>query len=132
MIDSLNPLKRKRRISFEGAKYIFNKIYKKTIYQIASKKRESMPIDYRNAYIMNIYSNLWNKYKPTRFEGNVTLFKSSENRSRYKYLGWDEHAGSVDLIELIGNHQQIIREKENIDKMVSHLNEKLDQVQNKY
>lgn len=132
MIDSLNPLKRKRRISLEGAKYIFNKIYKKTIYQIASKKRESMPIDYRNAYIMNIYSILWNKYKPTRFEGNVILFKSSENRSKYKYLGWDEHSKSVDLIELKGNHQQIIREKENIDKMVSHLNEKLDQVQSNY
>lgn len=129
MIDSLNPLKRKRRISVEGAVYIMNKIYKKTVYLIAHKKRESMPIDYRNAYIMDVYSNLWNKYKPTKFDGKVTLFKSSENRSKYKYLGWDEHSESIDLIELKGNHQQIIREKDNIELMVAQINATLSQMQ---
>ncbi|MBV5315353.1 MAG: acyltransferase domain-containing protein [Prolixibacteraceae bacterium] len=132
MIDSLNPLKRKRRISIEGAEYILKTIYKKSIYLIANHKRESMPIDYRNAYIMGVYANLWNKYKPTRFEGKLTLFKSSENRSKFKYLGWDEHSQSVDLLELKGNHMQIIREKENIDLMVEHINEILDHVQKSY
>ena len=130
MVDSLNPLKRKMHFSIEGATYVAKTIYKKTVYNLVThKERGSMPLDYRNAYIMDVYSNLWKKYKPTVFDGNVTLFKSSENRSTFKYLGWDEHSSNVDLIELTGDHMQIIRETSNIDRMVNTINEKLHQVQ---
>lgn len=132
MVDSLNPLKWEKHISLEGAVYVIKTIYKKTVYNFARKSRESMPLDYRNAYIMGVYTNLWKKYKPTKFEGNVTLFKSSENRSRFQYLGWDEHSDSVDLIELKGDHMQIIRGADNIDRMVNTINEKLKQVQKNY
>jgi acyl transferase domain-containing protein/thioesterase domain-containing protein len=132
MIDTLNPLMKKRRITLEGAKYILKTFIKKTVYSLASQKKKSLTIDYRNAYIMGTYERLWAKYKPSKFNGQVTLFKSSENHSKFKFLGWDEHSESVDLIELNGDHMQIIREKGNVDKIVFHINEKLLEVQSKY
>ncbi len=129
MVDSLNPLKKRLRFSFEGANYILKTLIKKVVYSHAKGKRQSMSIDYRNAYIMGVYASLWKKYKPTKFCGNLTLFKSSENRSKFKFLGWDEHCSTVDLIELKGNHMDIIRKSKNVEKMVSHINQELQKAQ---
>jgi hypothetical protein len=57
---------------------------------------------------MGTYMEIARRYKPkTKYNGEILLFKSTENTSAYKYLGWDTLCNKVNMILVEGNHKTI-------------------------
>jgi thioesterase domain-containing protein len=66
-----------------------------------------VPIERRKDYMYIKYMNLTDKYSPARFDGNILLFRTSDNPSSYKYLGWETLVNNIRLVEIEGKHLEI-------------------------
>lgn len=73
-----------------------------------------IPVKRRRNYIFSIYFYMLKKYNYTQstFEGEVILFKASENDSSLNHLGWDKLIPNLKLITVQGNHASFLHEME--------------------
>jgi thioesterase domain-containing protein len=67
-----------------------------------------LKMDKRNYYIMSTYMDIAKRYSPgAKFKGEILLFRSEQNRSVHKHLGWDSYCDSIKLVIIEGNHKTI-------------------------
>lgn len=71
-----------------------------------------IPLERRNYYLMTRYSDLGFRYKPSKFEGNILLFRLTKNPSSKKYLGWETLVNDIKLVEIEGKHLDVFIGKE--------------------
>ena len=86
-----------------------------------------VPVRKRADYIFLKYLKLNRKYSPTRFEGDILLFRTIENLSSQKYLGWETLVNSIRLVEIKGKHLEIFTNKENTDIVQTEIEKWLEQ-----
>ena len=57
--------------------------------------------------------NIAKRYKPgAGIKGEILLFRSKQNKSVHKYLGWDKYCDNVSLVFIEGNHQTLYESAE--------------------
>lgn len=74
--------------------------------------KKPVPVLLRNFYIVNRYCALTERYKPSKFNGEVLLFRSEMSDSAHKYNGWETFVDKVNLVSFKGRHMAIARDKE--------------------
>jgi thioesterase domain-containing protein len=85
----------------------------------------------RNYYIMGTYMEIAKKYKPHgKFNGEILLFKSRQNNSTHKNLGWDAFCNKVNLIIVEGNHKTIYETDESYKALSKNIGEWLEKLNN--
>jgi pimeloyl-ACP methyl ester carboxylesterase len=78
----------------------------------------------RNYYIMGTYGEISRRYKPkAKYDGNILLFRTNQNRSQFKYLGWDTLSNNVNLVLLEGDHKTIYNNQGSYDKISKNIGE---------
>ena len=78
----------------------------------------------RNYYIMGTYMNIGKRYKPkTAYRGEILLFKSQQNQSVHKYLGWDGLCDHIKLVTVEGNHKTIYETNESYNVLSKNIGE---------
>ena len=86
----------------------------------------------RNYYIMSTYMNIGKKYKPeTAYNGEILLFRSEENESVHKYLGWDGLCANTELITIPGNHKTLYETNESYEILSKNIEIWLNKANNK-
>ncbi len=61
------------------------------------------------------YLNLTRNYHPEKFDGDILLFRTTENPSSDRYLGWDSLVRNIRMFEIDGKHLEIFNgEKRNV------------------
>lgn len=80
-----------------------------------------IPLGLRHYYIINKYKKLVKKYKPEKFDGDILLFRASENRSSSRYLGWETLANNIKVVSIEGNHLTTVGEKKRFDSIYSEI-----------
>jgi len=86
----------------------------------------------RNYYIMSTYIDIAKKYKPRRaFKGEILLFRSEQNNSVYKYLGWDKLCDKIKLVIIEGNHHTIYETIESYNVLSKNIEEWLQKANDK-
>lgn len=92
--------------------------------------KKPIPLERRGYYLWIKYSNLTRKYSPSKFEGNILLFRTTEHPSTYRYLGWETLVNDIRMIEIDGKHLDIFIGKHRseilgteIEKYLAHINE---------
>ncbi len=125
LLDSISPLA-KERVRWEKNMYL---IIRKNILRPVSiiAKRllkliicegyaffgKPIPADKRADYIFIKYLLYTSRYKPSGFNGDILLFRTRENPSSMKYLGWETLTNKIRLVELKGKHLEIFQDSEN-------------------
>jgi acyl transferase domain-containing protein/thioesterase domain-containing protein len=103
--------------------YFFTKYYYKIYYRSLRMIRDmyflthkKLPIEYRRAYVYDVYTTLSRKYKPGgHYKGKAVIFRASENTSDMKYLGWEKFIDNIlELITVRGNHVTAIKNEDSI------------------
>jgi thioesterase domain-containing protein len=79
------------------------------------KIHKPIPIKLRLFYIMDRYKTLIRKYQPEKINGDLLLFRASENKSSLKYLGWETLVNNIKLFDIDANHLTIQKEKKNAE-----------------
>jgi aspartate racemase len=69
--------------------------------------KKPIPSERRNYYMLNKYRNLTQKYVPGKFKGDILLFRTVDNNSSYKFLGWDNLVNNIKLVPLEADHTTI-------------------------
>jgi thioesterase domain-containing protein len=78
----------------------------------------------RNYYIMATYMDIAKRYKPGNFyNGEILLFKTEQNKSSHKYLGWETLCKNVHMIIVEGNHETIYESKESYKVLSKNIGE---------
>lgn len=111
----LSPLKRK------VIKYMTDCIYR---YFFLLKK--PIPAERRKSYIWDKYATLTKKYCPVKFNGTVLLFKTKENTSSYKYLGWETLVDNIELFYVEGKHTEIFWNRKSVETIASEIEKQLN------
>ncbi len=94
-------------------------------------RKEPLPPELRQFYIINNYIIDSKKYKPSKFEGKLYLI-TAEGQKQYEqkdpYLGWKDFIkGDIEVITTPGNHFDIIKNPENaksLSKVIKQIAEK--------
>jgi thioesterase domain-containing protein len=74
------------------------------------------------------YWNLTYKYTPEKFDGNILLFRSTENPFSLKYLGWENLVNDIRLVEIDGKHLEIFIGKDRSEILRNEIERHLIQV----
>jgi thioesterase domain-containing protein len=102
--------------SYNFSKDIYYWLYHKgriLYYEVFLSLKSNMNNKHRNYYIMSTYLNIGKKYKPNKaYKGEILLFRSEENESVHKYLGWDGLSDHTQLVAIPGNHKTMYETKE--------------------
>lgn len=78
----------------------------------------------RNYYIMATYMNIAKRYKPkTVYKGEILLFRSRQNKSVHKYLGWDSLCDDIKMLLVEGNHMTIYESEESYNILSKNIGE---------
>jgi len=78
----------------------------------------------RNYYIMSTYMDIAKRYKPkTAYKGEILLFRSKQNKSVHKYLGWDSLSDNIKMLLIEGNHQTIYETVESYNMLSKNIGE---------
>lgn len=79
-------------------------------------KKEPLPIDLRQFYIIDNYMIDSKKYKPGKFDGKLYLITAGDQiqyQQNDPYLGWKDYInGDIKIISTQGNHFDIIKNPE--------------------
>ncbi len=110
----LRPLRRglKRRIKL----WICN-------YYLFIKK--PIPPDRRSYYMWDRYFSMTHRYHPDKFNGDILLFRTKDNISSYKYLGWETLVDSLRLVEVEGAHLELFKGKEKVETLQKEIGDYL-------
>jgi thioesterase domain-containing protein len=74
-----------------------------------------IPLKKRSYYLWMKYSTLTRKYLPSKFDGEILLFRTTKNPSTRKFLGWETIVSNIRIIEIEGEHLQIFEGKDRTD-----------------
>lgn len=85
------------------------------------KLNRPVPLSLRHYYIINKYKNLVKKYHPEKFDGELLLFRASENKSSSKYLGWESFAKTIKVVGIEGDHLTTVGEKSRFESIYSEI-----------
>lgn len=127
IIDSISPLAKQtsfvpenffKKVGTDFSKPVRKKIrrfIKVLICNIYLSLNKQIPVSRRNYYMWDKYMNLTRNYHPERFDGDILLFRTTENPSSERYLGWDSLVKNIKMFEIDGKHLEIfIGEKRNV------------------
>lgn len=68
--------------------------------------------------------NIAKRYKPkTVYKGEILLFRSRQNRSVHKYLGWDSLCDDIKMLLVEGNHMTIYESEESYNILSKNIGE---------
>jgi len=90
--------------------------------------KKPIPIERRNFYMVNKYLTLGKRYRPTVFNGNILLFRTTENPSSYKYIGWETLVSEIKMFEIEGRHLEIFIGKTRVDILCKEIENHLNHV----
>lgn len=85
------------------------------------KFKKPIPLGLRHYYIINKYIKLVRKYQPEKFDGEILLFRASENKSLSKCLGWDTFAKGVKIVDIEGDHLTTVGEKARFESIYEEI-----------
>jgi acyl transferase domain-containing protein/surfactin synthase thioesterase subunit len=68
----------------------------------------TLPVKYRNKYILSIYDKFTAHYIPTKVDIDLLAFRSIENLTIDPHLGWDPLVKSIEIIPIEGDHVSIL------------------------
>jgi hypothetical protein len=71
------------------------------------------------------YINMARRYSPGKFEGDILLFRTTENPSSAKYLGWETLVNNIRMIEIDGKHLEIFIGKDRSDILKAEIEKHL-------
>ncbi|MGQ1787242.1 thioesterase domain-containing protein [Saccharicrinis sp. GN24d3] len=109
-----------------------NRLKKKAKYELFPSQFEKLPIGERTEYIVSLYDQLINNYKPEEeYKGEILLFRASENSFNSKYLGWDKVCKNVNVVNFIGNHASMFHDVEAIELIKYNISEWIDKTENR-
>jgi thioesterase domain-containing protein len=111
------PLRKKIRRFFKIAICNFYILFKKPV-----------PLSRRNYYMWDKYLRLTRKYEPEKFDGDILLFRTTENPSPDRYLGWDSLVRKIRLFEIEGKHLEIFNGEIRASKLQDEIENYLVQV----
>jgi len=78
----------------------------------------------RNYYIMSTYLYIAKKYKPgASLKGEILLFRSTQNHSVHKYLGWDNYCDKIKMVFIEGDHLTIYETVESYNVLSKNIAE---------
>ena len=64
------------------------------------------------------------RYKPkTVYNGEILLFKSQQNNSVHKYLGWDSLSDNIKMLIVEGNHKTLYESEESYNILSKNIGE---------
>jgi thioesterase domain-containing protein len=119
--DVFRPLRKKIR-----------RFFKIMICNLYATFNKPIPLSRRNYYMWDKYLGLTRKYSPNKFDGEILLFRTTENPSPDKYLGWDSLVNKINMHEIEGKHLEIFTGErrteilqDEIAKYLESVNEKI-------
>ncbi|HEX2968422.1 MAG TPA: beta-ketoacyl synthase N-terminal-like domain-containing protein [Bacteroidales bacterium] len=71
------------------------------------------PLMFRNYYIIDRYKTLIKSFKPEKLNGEVILFRATENGSSLDCLGWDKYIDNIKVVPVKAAHISILENDEN-------------------
>jgi thioesterase domain-containing protein len=78
----------------------------------------------RNYYIMGTYMDIAKRYKPkSAFQGEILLFRSRQNGSAHKYLGWENLCDKIKMVIVEGNHMNLYESEESYNLLSKNIGE---------
>jgi thioesterase domain-containing protein len=119
IIDSISPLAKQtcqvdnaffnkiRSDFFRPLRKRFRRFYKILICKLYIMFNKPIPLTRRNYYMWDKYLGLSRNYSPDKFDGEILLFRATENPSSDKYLGWDTLVKKIKMFEIEGKHLEI-------------------------
>jgi hypothetical protein len=113
--------------NFSKGKYYWGfHLARKIYYEYLLSFKGKLHTKNRNYYIMGTYGEISRRYKPgTKYNGDILLFRTTQNRSHYKYLGWDTLCNNTNMVLLEGNHQTIYHSLESFNILSKNISESL-------
>jgi phthiocerol/phenolphthiocerol synthesis type-I polyketide synthase E len=90
------------------------RIVKLSICKSFIKIKKPVPINLRPFYIIDKYKMLTRTYQPKKFDGDILLFRASQNKSSFKYLGWERFANNIKIVNIDGDHLKVIKDKKRV------------------
>ena len=110
--------------------YFFHKL-RSAYYEFTLLFKSKLKKKNRNYYIMATYMNIAKRYRPgTAVKGEILLFRSRQNKSVHKYLGWDKYCDNVTMVLIEGNHQTIYESAESYYVLSKNIGEWLNNANN--
>ena len=114
-------------------------VYVQSIYIGLKSKYELFPslylrlsISERFRYMVMRWTEILEKYKPTtEFNGEIILFRASENKFNSEYLGWEKVCKNIILVPFRGTHGSLFDDKvESVDIIKTNVRDKLKEIEN--
>jgi hypothetical protein len=90
--------------------------------------KKPIPLTKRGDYIYIKYLILTKKYCPEKYDGNIILFRTTENPSSCKYLGWETLVNDIRMFEIKGKHLEIFKDNNNREIIKKEIEKHLLQV----
>lgn len=110
----------------------FRRFFKIFICHLYIMFNKPIPLSRRNYYMWDKYLGLTGKYSPDKFDGEILLFRTTENPSPDKYLGWDTLVNNIQMYEIEGKHleiftgeQRTVILQDEIAKYLAYINDKM-------
>jgi thioesterase domain-containing protein len=125
LLDSISPLAKEpirwekniyliiRKNILRPLNIIAKRLFKLIICEGYAFFGKPIPAGKRADYIFIKYLLYTSRYKPSVFNGDILLFRTRENPSSQKYLGWETLTNKIRLVELKGKHLEIFQDTEN-------------------
>jgi thioesterase domain-containing protein len=125
LLDSMSPLAKEPFKLQKGLIMIIRRNILRPIYSYSKRlfKRlicemfiffgRPVPLKRRADYIADKYWELTKAYSPEKSDYSFILFRTSENKSSYRYLGWETLAKDIRIVDLDGKHLEIFWNKNN-------------------
>ena len=85
------------------------------------KLKRKVPVKLRNFYILNNYNRMIHKYTVPDYNGKILLIKASQTDFGNKYMDWNRAAKNISVVEIDGEHNEIINNEELIKKFTKAL-----------
>jgi thioesterase domain-containing protein len=90
--------------------------------------KKPIPVERRKDYMFIKYMKFTKEYSPDKFDGTMLLFRTTENMSSYRCLGWETLVNDIRLIEIGGKHLEIFTDKNRSDVLRTEIEKHLSYV----
>lgn len=94
-------------------------------------RKKTIPAENRARYLRYKYISCLKKYSPRKFDGDILLFRLTQNPSSYKYLGWETLVKNIHLVEIDGKHLDVFIGKDRKDTLSMEIEKYLIDLKNK-
>jgi len=89
-------------------------------------REKPIPIKRRNYYLWIKYLKLTRNYSPTKFNGDILLFRTTGNPASQKLLGWETLANNIKMVEINGKHLDIFIGTDKLNILISEIEKHLE------